>query len=332
VRVSLTAIGDNPFNSKRALKPTVAGDTITFSDVEYGVDIVFKILPSRVKTLRIVKDSAASRQFEWLCEYDADGAKYIDNSLSGTDSRSQPLDLQCDVRELTANSSRIVETWSGLIKVRDRKTRVKSLSDNVEYPVAIDPTVTVNPAATADDGHALVPYTGGTWYDSSVRLGYYLVSYWYDAGLRFPSVNVPQGSTITSATLTIQVASVFPVAPSGTIWGYATDNASAFSSGTLPAGVAKTTASTAIASATVGSHGYDVTAIVQEIVDRAGWVANNAIGIPILKTGYGIAVIEDYQDGLGNPASLSITYAGGGGGTVGRIVTINQAVRRASTF
>lgn len=306
--VSLASIGGVPFARTQKLTPTIESDKITFTEVVPGIDIVFRVLPARVKSWRIIKNANAPRTFEWLCEHDADGRDKISDKLIGKDAAGNQLELVGEAVPIDATSFRFVETWTGKVKLRDKKTRVKTLSSEAVYPVEIDPTVTSSPTATADDGTQFGPL-GNIWDQTFTQFGMYLHN--YQAGVRFPSVNVPQGATITSATLTIKVNNVYPVAGSGTIYGVATDNAVAFSGSNLPTAASKTTASTTISSAAVGTRNYTVTSIIQEIVNRAGWVATNAIAMPIINTGYGYSRIDDYQDAGSNQASLSITYTSG---------------------
>jgi hypothetical protein len=84
------------------------------------VDIVFICLNERVKTLRIVKDKDAAREFRWSCV--SDKPELIDATLTGTDADGRALELSAKV-----DGDVITETWLG---------------GDVVYPVEIDPTVT----------------------------------------------------------------------------------------------------------------------------------------------------------------------------------------------
>lgn len=100
--------------------------------------------------------------------------------------------------------------------------------------------------------------------------------------LRFETVNVPQGATITSAK--IQLAFHSQINGSGqsvTIRGEDTDDASsAASSCSAFGGATRTSASVTWSFASGMSAGTfydtaDISTIIQEIVDRTGWTANN---------------------------------------------------------
>jgi len=104
-------------------------------------------------------------------------------------------------------------------------------------------------------------------------------------GFRFQNVAVPQGATIESANITFRANETSGSTASGmTLWGQAADNAATFT-------VAKnnvssrpmTTASTnwSVPQWTSGSdyNTPNLAAVIQEIVDRPDWSANNAIAI-----------------------------------------------------
>src|SRR5690606_24113352 len=62
---------------------------------------------------------------------------------------------------------------------------------------------------------------------------------------------------------------------------------------------------------------HDVTSIVQEIVNRAGWVSGNAINLYALadtETVTSIDQWDDFSTTSGTPAQLDIDYTEGGGG------------------
>lgn len=107
--------------------------------------------------------------------------------------------------------------------------------------------------------------------------------YW---GLRFTNINVPQGASIQSATITYraQASSNFDDPSGHTFYGQADDNPSTFTatpsnisvrartSASVDWVVPKWTSNTDFASP-------DLSTIIQEIVNRSGWKSNNALVI-----------------------------------------------------
>lgn len=103
----------------------------------------------------------------------------------------------------------------------------------------------------------------------------------FELALRFQNTVVEQGATISSATLRLYYESG-SFAFIGTLYGNDADDAPAWSGSVTPDLITKTTAS---ASMTVPSVSFldpvdfDVTDIVQEIVNRGGWTSGNALAI-----------------------------------------------------
>jgi len=120
--------------------------------------------------------------------------------------------------------------------------------------------------------------------DQTMLVGYNSAT--FDAGLRWQSVNIPNASTIDSATLSIYISAVGG-SLSTDITGIDEDDTATWSAGSRPSQRARTTAKVTANAANWGNYGagkwatIDITSIVQEIVDRAGWVANNDLAIAI---------------------------------------------------
>ena len=136
-------------------------------------------------------------------------------------------------------------------------------------------------------------------------------------GVRFPNVTVPQGATINSATLTVDVPSAAFDTPNGVTWyGELATNAAAFTT------TASDITNRALTSATLVWSGSDigagdkaltVTSIVQEIVNQGGWASGNAMALLL----YGVAAslrITNYDTSTTLCARLAIDYTEGGGG------------------
>lgn len=134
VSVSLAAVGGQSFDRKARAIVAVTGETVTFADVTPGLDIVFQVLPNCVKTLRIVKDAKAARDFEWTCTHDAVGKEKIGAVLFGRDAAGLELDLAIKHEDIDERTTLVTESWSGNVKMRNPETRIKTLSADVVYP------------------------------------------------------------------------------------------------------------------------------------------------------------------------------------------------------
>ncbi len=136
-------------------------------------------------------------------------------------------------------------------------------------------------------------------------------------GLRFTSVTIPSGSTITAATLDLDIQSASYDDPDTTIYGDDTDNASTFT--TASNNISGRTATTASVTWTASNIGAgvkptpDIATVIQEIIDRAGWSSGNALALIIKGNGTTSFLRTRAYDGTGSPAKLNVTYTTGGG-------------------
>jgi len=142
--------------------------------------------------------------------------------------------------------------------------------------------------ASADD--IRVHWTGSAWGADytvvQVYVGYYSDAWCkFGSGMRFTSITIPKGSTITAAYFTIRCDS----ARSGTtvntkIHGEDADNPGQFSDYSDYSGRARTTAVVNwddIPAWTLDTdyNSPEIKTIIQEIIDRAGWSSGNALVI-----------------------------------------------------
>ena len=134
-------------------------------------------------------------------------------------------------------------------------------------------------------------------------------------GLRFTGIDIPQGAIITSAYIQFTTDEVGSAATSLLIRGEDTDDAAAF---TTPANNVSSRATTDASAAwapaawtTVGQAGLaqrtsDLSAIVQEIVGRSGWLAGNDMAF--ILTGSGTRTAEAFEGGAAKAPLLHIEY------------------------
>jgi hypothetical protein len=129
-------------------------------------------------------------------------------------------------------------------------------------------------------------------------------------GVRFAGVDIPQGATIVNAYVQFQVDKASSEATSLLIEGEAADDVLAFASVNKNiTSRPRTGASVAwdpVPWTTVGEAGpdqqtADLAPVIQEIVDRSGWMPGNALALII--SGSGKRVAESY-DGLPSGAPL----------------------------
>jgi hypothetical protein len=140
------------------------------------------------------------------------------------------------------------------------------------------------------------------------------------AGFHFPNVTIIQGATITAASLTFESLSNYsglgPGIDNTTLYGDGVDNSAVFSTANNNiSGRALTSNSVANPGPDGAGFSANITAIVQEIVNRGGWASGNAMSMLFIGNGtagthYIIPYLWDYFLGTYH-ASLNITVPGG---------------------
>src|SRR5919109_321206 len=135
-------------------------------------------------------------------------------------------------------------------------------------------------------------------------------------GTRFTAIDIPQGATITAAYIQFQVDEVGSAATSLVIRGEDADDAAVFANVTNNVSSRATTDAAAAwnpaAWTTDGEAGLaqrtsDLSAIVQEIVARPGWLAGNDVAFVI--TGSGTRTAEAFESNAAKAPLLHIEYS-----------------------
>lgn len=122
--------------------------------------------------------------------------------------------------------------------------------------------------------------------------------------VRYRSVAVPNGAVIASALLTLSVISINGT-PVTRFFGIDEDDTAPFTTGARPSARARTTASGDADPSGMGAHVLDVTAVVQEIVSRVGWVSGNDLAIVVDNDG---GAGGNFFEALTGAATLDIEY------------------------
>jgi hypothetical protein len=133
-------------------------------------------------------------------------------------------------------------------------------------------------------------------------------------GLRFQNVTVPQGATITSASVTFRAPSATSATPVMDIYGEALDNAPTFT--TTSSNISNRSRTAAVVwnmTAWTAGSDYttpDLTTPVQAIVNRAGWNSGNAIAIlGLVRTSVSKVAVAWDDTTQENQAALTICYS-----------------------
>lgn len=312
-------------------------------DVVEGLDLYLDIRPKSVELFKRIKSEKGPRRLLWRVTESANRSIPLRHQTAGHDNAdlAEPTRAQTGVGRIrrrvqmaepvlgkeTTNadgsvSYTVLEEWTGNTIALDAD-RIPSLSAEVVYPVLIDTVISEPIAADGDDGHQID--TAGTWENSYGATGDHIIydpisaTVQYYPGYRFTTVNIAQGATINSATLTINLKnSASGAGATATVYGRAIDDATAPSNGNGPKNWTKTTANAAFGvwgSSTTATRVITVTTIIQEIVNRAGWVANNALALLVDYTptnNAAFSYIDDLAGGASGIATLDIDFTSGG--------------------
>ena len=116
----------------------------------------------------------------------------------------------------------------------------------------------------------------GGWSSGTPSIGRDAYNRYRSAGLRWGSLAIPQGATITSASLTLTVSSD---SRNGNATGFhQVDNAPALATGQVSTANSPTVSSPQL---TPGTHTLDLTSSLQALINRAGWASGNAAVIRV---------------------------------------------------
>jgi len=132
-------------------------------------------------------------------------------------------------------------------------------------------------------------------------------------GMRIPGVSIPPGSTITSASLTLTASSLNNTYSDFEIRGEAVDNAAAYTAAANDISSRNmTVASTQWVPdgwpAATTHESADMAAVVQEVIDVAGWAQNNPVNLIITGTDDSNREVDAFESGLAVAPLLTVNY------------------------
>ncbi|MFQ6070598.1 MAG: right-handed parallel beta-helix repeat-containing protein, partial [Candidatus Aminicenantales bacterium] len=210
-------------------------------------------------------------------------------------------------------------TWHFFTAVKEANSFLRLYIDGIQVvsdSIAVANTLSVRVSQSSDDAEEQNPPNGSMYLTSSdlelVNDG----STNQVVGIRFQNVTIPQGATITNAYIQFTVDETDSVTTDLTIYGEDTDNASTF--GTASGDISSRTKTTAYVSwnnipawNTVGEAGSDqqtpdISSIIQEIIDRAGWLSGNSLAVII--EGSGERTAESYNGSSSSAPLLVVNY------------------------
>jgi len=286
-----------------------------YSDVFKDTDYEIRPMSTGCATKLVLKSSDAPKSWQWKIE----GNKDLILPLKGFDSAGNVVELN-----YSYDGDILLANWTGRVSnsfvLRSKKK--DGWNSEVSYPVFIDPTVNEAIVTGADDNSSSV----GSSFDNNNNTLFagYLFGDLRNAGLRFPSVAIPQGATISSAVIQLYV-NLVAGSPDVDVVGDDQDDAPVLSESNRISSVTPTTASVNLASiSTNTAYTFTVNDIVQEIIDRTGWSTSNAIQFAFIGNVVGGSInaiqFAAFEHATRLEAQLDIDYTVAGGGNTPSIL------------
>lgn len=288
--------------------PTPDDDKLHYRNVATGVDIMVQLLCDGAEAFKTLMRPA---ELVWRITTSPDFTGSINTTPKGVDADGNNLEVKS-----SWDGELLTERWTGRVsRISNENTRRKAWYDDPVLPVTVDASINEHITTGADDGFEY----NATWINSwsELRVGTYAVTSTnrYNAGLRFQTINVPAGATVSAATLTLYFSGYVSGSATAKLYADDVDDAAAWSASNKPSGITKTTASATITPPSVGSHSFNILAVVQEVLGRGGWASGNDIRFGLFRQGsFQRLAFEAIERPGTNEAQLDITYTTGGGG------------------
>jgi len=155
-------------------------------------------------------------------------------------------------------------------------------------------------AETDEPAQSQAGYEGvstSLWYETDPLFFGRSGSNYFNGGVVFENVEIPAGSTVTSATLSVYQSGSCLAQMSLDIYAIAADNFSAFSSANRPSNTTKTTnfnnyPNTCLATQVVDFENLET--VINEVISRPGWIAGNHLAFALIASAPATAFFQVY--------------------------------------
>ncbi|MFQ5873026.1 MAG: hypothetical protein ACE5JL_04405, partial [Dehalococcoidia bacterium] len=292
----------------------LAGKTFTRVDNSFVwqsalLDILMRWENSRIKFDVVIKTKPPP-DFPDTIEFDVDKAGVDDVTL---------LSLLTNLKATDSSTPEPIERPLGVSLNAGVLTLGFDLT-GLTFPVTIDPTLDLQVGANSDD---IRKSTGFGMQQGWIIAGNATSGGVQDSGMRFTNVTIPAGSTIDVAYLTLTPGWNHTSSILTNILGEDADDPGAFD-GTQADFDSRTRTTSFVAydgskawTTDVEENLTDMTAVVQEIIDRAGWASGQAQVYFWQDDGTTVGSNHgayQYNDSTTKAPKLHIEYTAGGGG------------------
>ncbi|WP_189191619.1 golvesin C-terminal-like domain-containing protein [Streptomyces albiflavescens] len=202
-----------------ALKPAVKGSTVTYKDAAHGADLEYGVGPGRVKeNITLAERPTGPLKFTFTLDTDGlvprarkDGSIALYGALPNTPVMVIPAPFMTDAKK--ADKSVFGKTYSTAVRqklTRDGKQWKLTVAPDAkwlaskdrQYPVVIDPTITITPSPSDSQDTMVLSDQPTTNFNTSWKLSVGRTATGTARSLiKFPLSEIPSGTKIDSARL-----------------------------------------------------------------------------------------------------------------------------------
>jgi len=292
--------------------PKVEGNRVIWENIYPDTDVILEVQNTRVKLQRLIKSDKAPLDFDVDIQEIKGVAKLLPLKPA-RDANKQPIKMEEKLVVGGRNEKLKLEVL----------TELGEIAQPIVYPI-LDATEVDEQVGDGDDDAN--NRSACSWIHSGLDflyIGNVASPDYRNIGLRFQTVNVPQGATCSNCYLTYWAYSGRNYTVPTHVNGEDEDDASNFNGETCSGmnSRARTTASvaweiTGLWLINTWHNSPDISTVIEEIVGRGGWSANNAL--VILHDDDGTAAnsnrydISAYEEASAEAAKLHIEYTAGG--------------------
>ncbi len=139
VTIYLDKLGDKEISYQL---PLINESTAHYEDVDKDIDILIEFSDTGARLYRILKTPEAKKKAIFHIKQSKKGLR-VKPRFFGFDSKGLPLNLETNIIKETDEEIYVEDRFTGQVIILDEKTRVRSLSNEVTYPVMIDPEISI---------------------------------------------------------------------------------------------------------------------------------------------------------------------------------------------
>jgi len=297
--------------------PQIKENSILWENVYHDLDIELKFFERKCEFFKILKTESAPKSLTWEYTSTSGFAGEVQEDIQGWDSGKDPrgfkryIELVSETEKISSRKWRTKETFTGKVFLRD-ENRIKRLSNDVQYPVIIDASLSLDSGTGADTGYSIGGFTN--WYANDIYVGLHSGGVWQAfGGIKFNSVQLPQNITIDSAAIECYAINATPGTDAVEIQVEIdnSDSAQNWTASNRPDQLTGVTAAAQTIDVPTSNTYFTLSgleSIVQTVVDREGWKPGNNMRFALNPITFDAGEYQLIEDDSANRPTLLIDY------------------------